>query len=281
MSSSKGSKGKKARSAVDGMLGALTSDDFEFSSDSPDPRDEEIRDLKERIRDLEINGTSGDDSELMELKSVLHEYESALDMAIIQSGDREFTFRNFTLTRRGIDIPDDFSRGDWEALGEALGASGDAWQFWVGDYANMNKDDWGRSYNETATLFGLEVETITDFAYVCRQIKFSLRNENLRFSHHKLAAGLVKRFGESVAANALNVAVSQEMSTKAFSTYLAQLRQELLGKKEAPKLTTNEHLNKAYKRVLKITKSLIDNGAEKHEIVRILQKQIDELENED
>ena len=46
---------------------------------------------------------------------------------------------------------------------------------------------------------------------------------------HKLAAGIVKRFGEKEAVKALKVAVSEEMSTRDFSSYLSDLRKKLSG----------------------------------------------------
>ena len=141
-----------------------------------------IKDLFGNVAEDDVKFDVEDSSSNPETEKRLRELEGQVENALVPAEDGEFLFRGFRLTRVGLAPNSEVNEDDWVALGDALGHAGDAWQFWVGDYANQNRDIWGSSYDDTAKLFGLEVETVTDLAYVCRTIQFSLRNENLKFT---------------------------------------------------------------------------------------------------
>jgi len=96
----------------------------------------------------------------------------------------------FSITRTGIEFHQDLTFEEWDALGQKLGDVGKSIGFVIGDWINYGEAHWGDKYEEALERTGLAYQTLADFAYVARKVQFSLRNEKLDFTHHRVVAKL-------------------------------------------------------------------------------------------
>jgi N6-adenosine-specific RNA methylase IME4 len=87
------------------------------------------------------------------------------------------------LTRLGWEIPENLSREEWIKAGKLLNKTEAALQFWIGDWWNHGDRKWGggRALAEEA---GVNYNTVTNYASICRAFDFSRRREDLSFTHH-------------------------------------------------------------------------------------------------
>jgi hypothetical protein len=108
--------------------------------------------------------------------------------AIVPQGDGTFRAGEFMLTPVGVQIPDGTSADSWSELGDVLLKLNGAIQWLIGDWLNYGNRVWGKTYEDIAEVTGYEVESLYNLASVCAKIPFSLRNENLDFSHHSVVA---------------------------------------------------------------------------------------------
>ena len=78
----------------------------------------------------------------------------------------------------------------WEALAEMMGRLRSANCFWIGDLLNFGEGVYGERYAQGMEAFGLEYRTLTNYAYVCRNVARSRRSDRLSFAHHREVAPL-------------------------------------------------------------------------------------------
>lgn len=111
--------------------------------------------------------------------------------------DGKWQFGNFSLTQIGIATLGEVTEEDADTLVRALLKIETAIQFWLGDMVSFwipdtnDNQALGKAYETFAERFGVEnVTTLRDYAYVCRSVPLSVRTDDLKFSHHKLVAGL-------------------------------------------------------------------------------------------
>jgi len=114
----------------------------------------------------------------------------ALQNSAIVLDDGVYRFRGLEFSRTGFEIPSDISADDWLAIFHELTSMERALQWAIGDLIVHAETVWGQTYDEIAEITGYSKNTLPDFAYVARHIRFSLRHENLTFSHHKEVASL-------------------------------------------------------------------------------------------
>lgn len=128
----------------------------------------------------------------------LETVEKQLESALVSQGDGSWLlFGEVRLTKLGlVEIPDKFSDDDRHVLGEIILGLQEATQFWMGDWANlyitdnMSNQERGVVYKNLAAKFEVNAETLMDFALVCRNLPFPLRQGNATFSHHREVAYL-------------------------------------------------------------------------------------------
>lgn len=96
----------------------------------------------------------------------------------------------FSITSTGIRFNEELSFEEWNQLGQKLGEIGKSIGFIIGDWINYGEGRYGAMYEQALAKTGLTYQTLADFAYVARKIQFSLRNENLDFSQHRVVAKL-------------------------------------------------------------------------------------------
>lgn len=94
----------------------------------------------------------------------------------------------FTMT--GLHIPPGLAFETWECLIAEMAVYERGFRFWWGDALNYGEHEYGQKYAQAVELTGLSYETLADYCHVARNVPFSLRNEKLSWSHHKVVARL-------------------------------------------------------------------------------------------
>jgi hypothetical protein len=142
-----------------------------------------------------------------------------LQKSLIRGDDGALHYKQFKLTPTALIFPEmELSQEDWVDLGIILTNLERSTQWWVGDWANRAHDVWGMGYELIASEFSYEIETLYTYAWVARQIDFSIRNRELSFSHHRLVAGMESPVREEW----LQVAVENQWTLKQFKKAIAE-----------------------------------------------------------
>lgn len=136
--------------------------------------------------------------------------------ALIPAGDGTMRFYNYTLTRCGLLMSGTADQGVWEQLGALLFSLEGSIQFLIGDWLLQAEREYGLTYKQIAEYFEREVDTMYTYAWVCRQVNFSIRVEKLSFGHHRLVAGLETEQQRALLAHA----AENNLSVRAFEAYI-------------------------------------------------------------
>jgi hypothetical protein len=114
------------------------------------------------------------------------------------------------ITRTGLQLTDNLTFSEWEAMAERFGAAMSSAAFVIGDWLVYGEDHFrgqgrlpgfeenaipsrkvsGEIYEAALRLTGLDRTTLATYAYVARRVPPSLRNEQLSWEHHKAVARL-------------------------------------------------------------------------------------------
>lgn len=78
----------------------------------------------------------------------------------------------------------------WCAIGKWLGMITTAAKWWIGDWLAFGEGAWGERYAQAAEATGLDIGTLQNWAYTCRQVMPSRRREELSFTSHYAVARL-------------------------------------------------------------------------------------------
>ena len=133
------------------------------------------------------------------------------------------------LTRTGLQISDELSFEEWQAMAARFGAAMSSAAFVIGDWLVYGEDHFrgqqrlpnfesesvgarrvsSEIYNEALRLTGLDRSTLITYAYVSRRVPASLRNEHLSWEHHKAVAKLDEEQQQHWLQIALNAADEQ------------------------------------------------------------------------
>ena len=106
-----------------------------------------------------------------------------------------------TVSRIGLQISDKLSVEEWQELATSIGEAASSIAFIVGDWLVYGQSLFGTdgdpdrkvdhpSYQLALKATGLDLSTLQNYAYVSRNMPFSLRNERLSWEHHRLMAKL-------------------------------------------------------------------------------------------
>lgn len=109
---------------------------------------------------------------------------------LVIADDGTVSVGSFRLTGKGIIGGERATAEELTNLGKFLGRIQGSLQWLLGDWAVRAERVWGASYAAVAAEFGLSVNTLYEYARVCRAVEFSIRIENLSFGHHQLVAAL-------------------------------------------------------------------------------------------
>lgn len=165
----------------------------------------------------------------------------ALGNGLVKNDDGSMSYKRFRLTRVSVVAPDDLTQEEADELGKILSIMDSSVQFWVGDWANFyaqgisNQFEMAAVYDRLAELFGMNRKTIQNYAWICRRIDASCRQEALNFTHHFEVARLVK--DDQKVAEILVTAADKKLSVRELRTFIktGYLPGSALIEPEAPK----------------------------------------------
>jgi len=106
-----------------------------------------------------------------------------------------------TVSRIGLQISDKLSVDEWQELATSIGEAASSIAFIVGDWLVYGQSLFGTdgdpdrkvdhpSYQLALKATGLDLSTLQNYAYVSRNVPYSLRSERLSWEHHRLMAKL-------------------------------------------------------------------------------------------
>ena len=109
--------------------------------------------------------------------------------------------RKVSVSRLGMRINGSLSIEEWQALAAGIGELATSIAFIVGDWLVYGQNLFGKdghpdrqvdhpSYQLALKATGLDLSTLQNYAYVSRNIPYSLRSERLSWEHHRLLAKL-------------------------------------------------------------------------------------------
>ena len=97
------------------------------------------------------------------------------------------TMPGANLFKTGLTIDENASKEDFENIASRLIFASDSVLFWLGDLLNIAEQRYGECFAKMIALTGYAYQTLADAKWVCSKLEFSLRIENLSYTHHKTA----------------------------------------------------------------------------------------------
>lgn len=91
---------------------------------------------------------------------------------------------------RGLELPLDLSYDRYESLGLMLAHAQDDTLWMIGDWLNFGFHIYGQKYAQAADILGYHPQTLTNIAYIARQVKPKQRSRYLKFYVHEPLAKL-------------------------------------------------------------------------------------------
>lgn len=92
-------------------------------------------------------------------------------------------------TKTSLDLPDDLSREDWQAIGVTLHDIRTGVEWWIGDWWRFGERAYGEAASQAAPT-GYAVKTLQNAAWIATKVEPSRRREDLTIGHHGAVAGL-------------------------------------------------------------------------------------------
>lgn len=112
--------------------------------------------------------------------------------ALVKREEGGFTYKKFTLTAHGMEIPADISGDEWVEVGQVIKSLDDSVAWVIGDWAAFANAQWGTPYETIAAEFGYEEDTLFVYASVCRAVPTLIRNQGagMSITHARVIAKL-------------------------------------------------------------------------------------------
>lgn len=108
--------------------------------------------------------------------------------------DGTLTVQGFQLSPTGLIAPETITSDAWVDVGRLLAKLEGSLQWLIGDWIVFGESiRWG-DIPALAQELGFAVQTLYDYASVCRKVQFSTRIENLSFAHHRLVMSMTPDF---------------------------------------------------------------------------------------
>lgn len=86
--------------------------------------------------------------------------------------------------------PAELTFEEWTAIGNTLQQVNASLNWWIGDWLNYGEHKWGEMYAQAVEVTGWEYQRLANAKYVADKVQFSLRQENLKWSHHSEVANM-------------------------------------------------------------------------------------------
>jgi hypothetical protein len=199
---------------------------------------------------------------------LLQELQASQSMAITLSS-KDIRVGAFVWKPTGMVLDGEASFKDWQETGRILRKLDESIQWLLGDWIVMGE---AYEYGERvafAESIGFNVKTLDDYAYVARNVNFSVRTENLSFGHHKLVASLP------------DVDDQERWLTTAAENHwsIARLRDAIYGEKALEK-PINDVFFAEYVRQRQKAFDLIRKGANRRQVAQMYRKLAEDIEKD-
>jgi len=162
--------------------------------------------------------------QIEDLKVQLQSHTSNL---LVQDGS--LVVQGFQFTPTGLIVPESFSEESWQQIGLLLFKLEGAIQWLIGDWLVYGVDLHYGDIGQIAAALGRDRQTLTEYAYVCRNVELLVRTNNLSYGHHKLIAPLPSPQQRK----ALAYATQHQLSVSAFRQWLKGEPPRLAAKNES------------------------------------------------
>lgn len=86
--------------------------------------------------------------------------------------------------------PAELTFEEWTAIGNTLQQVNASLNWWIGDWLNYGEHKWGEMYAQAVEVTGWDYQRLADAKWLAANVDFSLRNENLSWTHHRHVASL-------------------------------------------------------------------------------------------
>lgn len=96
----------------------------------------------------------------------------------------------FRLTKTGVDITGDPTFEEWTDATEWVNKVNSAVSFWLGDLLEYGEKRWGDKYAQAVEVTGKGLQTLTNAAYVARNVPKANRRPGVHYAHHAEVASL-------------------------------------------------------------------------------------------
>jgi|GEM_PF-1505931 len=127
----------------------------------------------------------------------------ALQNSLVLVDEGVYEYKQFRLTRKGLDLPDKFDINDVNDLGRILAQLDTSVSLWQGDWANiyvaletsekgskLSDQESGNIYTRLAEDFKINPKTLRNRASICRNVPVSRRRDTLTLGHYAEVASL-------------------------------------------------------------------------------------------
>jgi hypothetical protein len=109
---------------------------------------------------------------------------------LVVADDGVLAIGGYSLTSVGLRIDGDVTYDDWETVGALLLRLEGAIQLLIGDWLVQAERQWGQTYEAIAEQTGYAVKSLYQYKWVAENVPFSMRIENLTFTHYTVVAGI-------------------------------------------------------------------------------------------
>ena len=86
--------------------------------------------------------------------------------------------------------PETLTIEEWQSVGEMLKLIDGAVMWWLGDWLAFGERKYGEMYAQALGATEYKYQALADAVWVSNNVEFSVRTENLTWSHHKYVAAL-------------------------------------------------------------------------------------------
>lgn len=88
----------------------------------------------------------------------------------------------------GLEFAPDIPYDEWERIGYQLYRIHSWVKFAIGDWIRFGEQAWGEMYAQAIEVTQLSESTLQDYVWVASKVDYSVRTEQLSWSHHKVVA---------------------------------------------------------------------------------------------
>ena len=114
--------------------------------------------------------------------------KNSTSLAILSESDRKVVQGQFKITPTGLIIGGNPSYEEWCDFYERLKKYDGAIQWTLGDLLNEGEKRYGETYAQAIEETNGQYQQLANYKWVAGRIEFSVRTENLTWSHHKQIA---------------------------------------------------------------------------------------------